>query len=88
MLRITKLISIIFILVLIISDYKVRAENEHEDLNNILEKIQKDIKTLEKAVYSDENVSLTNNSYDQNSEDVLTRHLLKLSEIEISRFNK
>ncbi len=82
MLRITKLISIIFILVLIISDYKVRAENEHEDLNNILEKIQKDIKTLEKAVYSDENVSLTNNSYDQNSEDVLTRHLLKLSEIE------
>ena len=82
MLRIIKLISIIFILVLIISDYKVRAENEHEDLNNILEKIQKDIKTLEKAVYSDENVSLTNNSYDQNSEDVLTRHLLKLSEIE------
>ena len=82
MLRITKLISIIFILVLIISDYKVRAENEYEDLNNILEKIQKDIKTLEKAVYSDENVSLTNNSYDQNSEDVLTRHLLKLSEIE------
>ncbi len=82
MLRIIKLISIIFILVLIISDYKVRAENEYEDLNNILEKIQKDIKTLEKAVYSDENVSLTNNSYDQNSEDVLTRHLLKLSEIE------
>ena len=82
MLRIIKLISIIFILVLIISDYKVRAENEYEDLNNILEKIQNDIKTLEKAVYSDENVSLTNNSYDQNSEDVLTRHLLKLSEIE------
>ena len=82
MLKITKLISIIFILVLIISDYKVRAENEYEDLSNILEKIQKDIKILEKAVYSDENVSLSNNSYDQNSEDVLTRHLLKLSEIE------
>ena len=82
MLKIIKLIPIVFILFLIISDYKVRAENEYEDLNNILEKIQKDIKTLEKAVYSDENVSLSNNSYNQNSEDVLTRHLLKLSEIE------
>ena len=40
------------------------------------------VKTLEKAVYSNENISLSNNSFDQNSEDVLTRHLLKLSEIE------
>ena len=51
-------------------------------LTEILEAIKKDIKTLEKAVYSDENNSLTNDSFDQNSEDVLTRHLLKLSEIE------
>ena len=49
--------------------------------------IQKDLKTLEKAVYS-ESSNLNSedgnlqNSLDQNSEDVLTRHLLKLSEIE------
>ena len=82
MIKITKLISTIVILVLIISNYKVNAENESEELSNILEQIQKDLKTLEKAVYSNENISLSNNSFDQNSEDVLTRHLLKLSEIE------
>ena len=82
MIKIIKLISTIVILVLIVSNYKVNAENESEELNNILEQIQKDLKTLEKAVYSDENISLSNNSFDQNSEDVLTRHLLKLSEIE------
>ena len=48
--------------------------------------IQKDIKTLEKAVYSG-SVDLNNNTtslsnFENNSEDVLTRHLLKLSEIE------
>ena len=50
--------------------------------------LQKDIKTLEKAVYSgsielnsDSSVNL-NSNLDNNSEDVLTRHLLKLSEIE------
>ncbi len=82
MIKIAKLISSIVILVLIISNYKVNAENESEELSNILEQIQKDLKTLEKAVYSNENISLSNNSFDQNSEDVLTRHLLKLSEIE------
>ena len=82
MIKITKLISTIVILVLIISNYKVNAENESEELSKILEQIQKDLKTLEKAVYSNENISLSNNSFDQNSEDVLTRHLLKLSEIE------
>ena len=48
-----------------------------------LEIIKKDLKTLEKAVYS-ENISLktTNTELDINSEDVLTRHLLKLSEVE------
>ena len=47
--------------------------------------IQKDLKTLEKAVYSD-SVNTGNfknqNNFGENSEDVLTRHLLKLSEIE------
>ncbi len=59
------------------------------DSHNIyetLELIQKDIKTLEKAVYSGSteigNNNLNTSNLDVNSEDVLTRHLLKLSEIE------
>jgi len=58
---------------------------DNHNLNEILELIQKDLKTLEKAVYSS-SVNLENSSgqknLDENSEDVLTRHLLKLSEIE------
>ncbi len=75
-------------LILIISFFltpHVFADNHN--IYEILEKLQKDIKTLEKAVYSNsvesevttnDNSSLAGN----NSEDVLTRHLLKLSEIE------
>jgi tol-pal system protein YbgF len=61
------------------------------DSHNIyetLEIIKNDLKTLERAVYSGsielQTGSNTNSvsNLDQNSEDVLTRHLLKLSEIE------
>ena len=63
---------------------------DNHNLNEILDLIQKDLKTLEKAVYS-ESINLGNSSGQKalkgNSEDVLTRHLLKLSEIE-SQFQK
>ena len=68
------------------------SQNSYSQDNNvleILEIIQKDLKTLEKAVYSD-SVSLDSNTtieLDQNTEDVLTRHLLKLSELE-NQFNE
>jgi len=62
--------------------------SEDKDVFQILELIQKDIKTLEKAVYSE--TASTNldeeNEFDQNTEDVLTRHLLKLSDLE-NQFN-
>ena len=50
----------------------------------ILEKLKKDVSTLEKAVYSQssENTINTSSVLSNNDEDVLTRHLLKLSEIE------
>jgi len=80
MLKIIKFILVSFFLIFISLNNKVAAESE--ELLSILEAIQKDIKTLEKAVYSEGSNSLSNNSFDQNSEDVLTRHLLKLSEIE------
>ena len=59
---------------------------DNHNIYETLESIQKDIKTLEKAVYSG-TIDLNNNSLNStdtnvNSEDVLTRHLLKLSEIE------
>ena len=61
---------------------------DNHNIYETLENIQKDIKTLEKAVYSgslktENNLSNTTSfELDNNSEDVLTRHLLKLSEIE------
>ena len=60
---------------------------DNHNIYETLEKIQNDIKTLEKAVYSatSDSVDILNNSsssMNNNSEDVLTRHLLKLSEIE------
>ena len=87
-----KLIQLKIIVVFILFSSTCFADNHN--LNEILELIQKDLKTLEKAVYS-ESINLESNSedpsnsntLDENSEDVLTRHLLKLSEIE-SQFQK
>ena len=64
--------------------------NSYADNHNIyetLELIQKDLKTLERAIYSGSievkaSTSSSDITLDSNSEDVLTRHLLKLSEIE------
>ena len=62
--------------------------SDNHNIYDIIEELQKDIKTLEKAVYSG-TLELNNNSnsssnymMNESSEDVLTRHLLKLSEIE------
>jgi len=58
---------------------------DNHNLKEVLDLIQKDLKTLEKAVYSGSNNTdnLSNQKgFNENSEDVLTRHLLKLSEIE------
>ncbi len=55
------------------------------EIKEVLELIQKDLRTLERAVYSESfNQSSNSNSQsiDKESEDVLTKHLLKLSEIE------
>ena len=60
---------------------------EEENVDEIIQKLQKDIQTLERAVYSqtlnESSENLGNNNSSENiDEDVLTRHLLKLSEIE------
>ena len=83
MLNYKKIIQLKFIFIFIFLSNVVFADNHN--LDKILELIQKDLKTLEKAVYSGSiNVENSNNlnSFDKNSEDVLTRHLLKLSDVE------
>ena len=83
--RLTKFVIVKLILLInLFSNSFLLADNHN--IYEILENIQNDIKTLEKAVYSDslelnkENTNGLSSNY--NSEDVLTRHLLKLSEIE------
>ena len=63
----------------------VKAETS--DIKEILEIIQKDLRTLERAVYSESFSKSSKNSSNNissnvDTEEVLTRHLLKLSEIE------
>ena len=80
-----KVFSLIITVSFLIINFSI-ADNHN--IYETLEIIQKDIKTLEKAVYSknlengNSNESNLNSNLDNNSEDVLTRHLLKLSEIE------
>ena len=79
--RINKRILVSAICFYLISSF-VKAE-ETQTLE-VLETLKKDLKTLEKAVYSQSsNINTTSTkSLSSNDEDVLTRHLLKLSEIE------
>ena len=86
-----RMISKLIILKIVFVFNFVIVINSYADNHNIyetLEIIKNDLKTLERAVYSGsidiENSSTSNSDLeiDPNSEDVLTRHLLKLSEIE------
>ena len=82
-----KIVTALFFLFLLF--FSQNSYSEDQNVLEILEIIQKDLKTLEKAVYSDSGTVSSNSTteLDQNAEDVLTRHLLKLSEIEI-QFNE
>ena len=77
-------LEVLFIIYLSLSSHLI-ADNHN--IYETIEQLQKDIKTLERAVYSgstnlNNEINNTNTSLDVNSEDVLTRHLLKLTEIE------
>ena len=81
--------STLFSLILILNFlFLGAAYSDNHNIYEVLDLIKKDLKTLERAVYSGsiEIESNTNNdsvsNFDNNSEDVLTRHLLKLSEVE------
>ena len=81
-----KRINLLCFILLFFLTPKVTFSDNH-DLSEVIELLKKDIKTLERAVYSEnfsvnQETSVTSNTLDQNSEEVLTRHLLKLSEVE------
>ena len=83
MLKIKKNLSYLFIFFYLFYPSSLTADTS--EIKEILQLIQKDLRTLERAVYSESfsqsSSSNSNNSVKEN-EDVLTRHLLKLSEIE------
>jgi len=84
---IKKILGIECFLVICFFSYSYSFADNH-NIYEIIGSLQKDIKTLEKAIYSSstefnsKNNITSNMNISENSEDVLTRHLLKLSEIE------
>ena len=79
-----KLFNKTFLYFILVLSILISPSSAEEDTLEILEKLKQDVKTLEKAVYSQSSENITSNSsvLSNNDEDVLTRHLLKLSEIE------
>ena len=79
---------IFFIFLLVFSHSFLKAEEEDILLQAVADQIQvlvKDLKTLEKAVYQKSDLSSSPTSSMQSdglNEDILTKHLLKLNEIE------
>ena len=77
-----------FILLLALSHAFLKAEEEEVLIQAVADQIQvltKDLKTLEKAVYQKSDVISSSSSSMKSSElneDILTKHLLKLNEIE------
>ena len=82
--RILNFCPLVFLILILLSfaPYKIYAEEEEAVLNQ-LEILQNDIKTLEKAVYSQNFETTTSGENSSGAgDDILTKHLLKLSELE------
>ncbi len=88
MICLKNILKIIFIITYSFIFVSLNAEEEEIYLKSISDQIQvitKDLKTLEKAVYKKSDISLTStniNKTDGLNEDILTKHLLKLNDIE------
>ncbi len=78
---------LLFFTIYIVSFSSIKAEEEEVLLQAVADQIQalsKDLKTLEKAVYQKSDISSSGSvtQSDGLNEDILTKHLLKLNEIE------
>ena len=85
--QISKKMKYIIVILPIIFFSILKAEEEEIYLKSLSDQIQvliKDLKTLEKAVYQKSDITLSSNTFksDGLNEDILTKHLLKLNEIE------
>ena len=79
----TKFFFVTVFLILFTSN--ISAEEEEQDFKDIILKIEtisKDLKTLETAFYKTSELKPSKISSEGLNEDILTRHLLKLNEIE------
>ena len=76
-----KNLIIVFFTLILFSTPAIVEENL-ADVKNELKKITSDLKTLEKAFYKTSEIQSVKISPNNSNEDVLTRHLLKLNEIE------
>ena len=83
-------IKIFFLLfaLLLFSNNVIAIAEEEEKIDAVVDQLQilaQDLKTLEKAVYKTAEITNTSGSVSSNglNEEILTRHLLKLNEIEI-----
>ena len=81
MYRLVKYLISLFVIILILN-IQNKLFSEESEIYDILNVIQKDLKTLERAVYSGDSFSTSQSSDSNLSQDTLTRHLLKLSDIE------
>ena len=79
--RLVKYLISLFVIIFILN-IQNKSYSDENDIYNILNVIQNDLKTLEKAVYSGNSFSTIQSSGSNLYEDALTRHLLKLSDIE------
>ena len=82
-----KIFLTLFTILIILSNSLLKAEEEEIMIQAISDQIQaltKDLKTLEKAVYQKSDVVSSSSSIQSSelNEDILTKHLLKLNEIE------
>ena len=81
----TKFLTRFFFISILVLSLSNNIKAEEEDGQKIyaqIERISKDLKTLEKAFYKTSEIKSSSVSSNSLNEDVLTRHLLKLNEIE------
>ena len=78
-------LKIFFIFIILNLNTFSIAEEEEVLLQSVMDQIQvltKDLKTIEKAVYKKSDITVSSMKADGLNEDILTKHLLKLNEIE------
>ena len=79
----SKIIILLTLIFLIFSNVVKSEEENSGNISDDIKQLRNDLRTLEKAVYKTSQISTSSSSVSNNlNEDILTRHLLKLNEIE------